>query len=151
MKIVVRVVFLVLGLTFTLQAQQVSIEKFQWLEGSWQRINKNVVEVWERVDQQLLGSSFKVVDLDTTTLETISLACANGECYYTADVAGSQPPVVFKITTIHKSGFVAENPAHDFPKIIRYAVYQENDEVFLEATIEGNGKSMSFLFSRRKQ
>ena len=46
--------------------------------------------------------------------------------------------------------FVAENPEHDFPKLIRYKLLKKRDGEFLEAVIEGNGKVIPYRFQRLK-
>jgi len=68
--------------------------------------------------------------------------------YYIPDVAGDQGPVRFKITQHDNTMFVAENSQHDFPKIIRYKLVKENGQDVNEASIEGDGKVISYTFVR---
>ena len=68
-------------------------------------------------------------------------------------IAGTQPngrpAVEFRLTRLERELAVFENPAHDFPKIIRYSKRQDGA---LEATVSGAGgeKAQSFVFRSQK-
>jgi hypothetical protein len=123
--------------------------KFEWLTGTWKLKDKNVYEVWikSKVNDDLIGRSFRINNSDTVVLEKITLTFKNNSYYYIPDVPQNAKPVDFKITTFDNSGFVAENPQHDFPKLIRYRL-RSNDN--LEAAIEGNGKVIPYSFEKVK-
>src|SRR5687767_6611536 len=120
---------------------------FQWLIGTWQVQGQNVFEVWKpHGAKELAGKSFKINGADTIVTETILLKVFNGSFHYIPDVAGSQPPIDFIVTSADSLGFVAENPQHDFPKVIRYRYVRKGSEEFIEAAIEGNGKVIPYSF-----
>ena len=124
---------------------------FRWLEGWWKAIDREVYEVWELKNGNLFGKGYRVHGQDTTVTENTQINFFDGSFHFTADVAGEQPPVSFRITSNDTNGFVAENPQHDFPKIIRYRRHKNTgsaDE--LEAIIEGNGQRLSYRFVRWK-
>jgi hypothetical protein len=50
------------------------------------------------------------------------------------------------LTEITYTGFVCENPGHDFPKKISYHVEGHK----LKAQISGDGKSVDYIFERAK-
>lgn len=128
------------------------LKEFSWLAGTWKLERRNTFEVWCANDetQTLSGRSFQVEGSDTTITETISLKFLNDSYHYIPDLAGNQPPVDFIITNFDENGFVAENPQHDFPKVIRYRFFQKGGMEQIEATISGNGKVISFLFQKIK-
>jgi hypothetical protein len=132
-----------------LSAQQ---NEFSWLVGTWQLKDKNVYEVWKIADggKELEGVSFRIRNSDTTITEKIRLTYDGDAFHYIPDVAGDQPPVDFKITTHTSASFAAENPLHDFPKVIRYQFVRKDNKQFIEATIEGNGKVIAYSFERVK-
>lgn len=131
------------------------VKDFQWLIGTWKILDtnpdKNSYEVWKDAGRNTLaGISYNVKNADTLVTEEIKLLRKGGSVYYTPDVAGPQEEVEFKITSYDANGFVAENPAHDFPKKIRYHRVTKQAEERLEATIEGGGKSIYYTFVRVK-
>jgi hypothetical protein len=119
---------------------------FSWLKGTWKLEGKNVYEVWTGEGNNLKAKSFKVVGSDTVVLEKVTLRNEDGNYFYVPDVAENKGEVKFKMTTITRDGFIAENPDHDFPKIIRYTVSGKGKDRIINAAIEGNGKVISYKF-----
>jgi hypothetical protein len=138
-----------ISLTATqLFAQQ---KEFGWLVGTWKLKDKNAFEHWiyREKENALYGISYKIKNTsDTVVTEEITLKFQNNSFYYIPDVAGVQGAVPFKITKYTSAAFTAENPAHDFPKIIRYRFIQQDGQDINEASIEGNGKVISYTFVR---
>jgi hypothetical protein len=137
--------FLVISVTF---AQQ---QRFGWLSGTWKMKDKPVYEEWKPAqDGTLLGFSYRVKGADTVAMEQIKLTYDGSRYHYIPDVAGDQGAVDFVITPSGKQGFIAENPTHDFPKVIRYQLVQRGNVDFIEASIEGNGKVIVYEYERVK-
>ena len=126
--------------------------EFSWLIGSWKLKDKNVFEVWQKEtgSNTLQGKSYKIVGRDTVILEKIQLVKKDQSFFYVPDAAENQKPVEFKITSYSKHSFVAENPDHDFPKLIRYKYLRKDNNEFIQAAIEGNGKTIPYDFQRVK-
>ena len=122
-------------------------KEFGWLQGTWKIKNKATYEVWKTSsDKKMLeGISYRVKGADTLVSEKIKVSYQKDAFYYIPDVAGDQPEVAFRITVYNASGFTAENPQHDFPKIIRYKLLSPTS---LQAEIEGDGKIISFVFDK---
>jgi hypothetical protein len=142
-------------LTTTCHAQSSSItdnfKKLHWLTGEWKRTNvkpgRSSIETWAfNSNTELFGSGITVSGSDTVSIEKLKLLIMDDHIYYVADVAENKEPVYFKLTKIFETGFVCENPDHDFPKMISYQL----EGVNLKATISGNGKSIDYLFTRKK-
>jgi hypothetical protein len=137
-------------LFFTFFSLQLSAQhKFQWLIGTWKLKDKPVYEMWKAEDGTTLsGISFKINQSDTVVLEKINLTYSEGSYHYIPDVAENAAPVDFMISTFDDTSFVATNPAHDFPKVIRYTIVRKDHTEQLHATIEGNGKVIPYTFKR---
>lgn len=123
---------------------------FSWLVGTWKMSEKNVYEQWHlNADGVTLnGSSYKLKGSDTTLLEQTKIIINGNSIMYVADVAGDQHPVEFRVVSSDEVGFVAENPKHDFPKIIRYKHVMRDTREFIYASIEGDGKILPYIFER---
>jgi hypothetical protein len=146
MKKIVTVCVLILT-SGVLNAQH---KEFSWLKGSWKIANKNMFETWEVAadGKTLNGSSYKISASDTTMLERTKIAFKGNSLFYIADVAGNNAPVEFAITWFNDVSFVAENPRHDFPKLIRYKLVDSNGKQFIHAAIEGDGKVIPYIFEK---
>jgi hypothetical protein len=144
--------FFVTAIVFLFHAHHVSAQhQFQWLIGTWKIKDKPVYEVWKASadGRSLVGKSFKVNGADSVVLETINLTYFAGHYHYIPDVAENSAPVDFTISVFDEKSFVAENSAHDFPKIIRYTIVRKHKhENELLAVIEGNGKVISYAFEK---
>jgi hypothetical protein len=124
-------------------------QNFKWLLGTWKLKDKPVYEEW-RTDTggDLKGLSFKVNGSDTVVLERINLTFRSGKYHYIPEVAENAAPVDFTFTSFDEDSFIAENPQHDFPKLIRYTIVRKDEQEFIEASIEGNGKVISYAFEK---
>ena len=128
-------------------------KNLDWLLGVWKLDGKNAYEVWTRGEtggNTLSGHSFHLMGNDTISDERISIRFFHGAYHYMPDIAGSQPAVDFAFTKIDEVGFVAENPQHDFPKIIRYKLRRDSSGDHLDAAIEGDGKIVPYHFTKLK-
>jgi hypothetical protein len=126
-------------------------EKYKWLVGTWKLKGKEVYESWafEKSENTLRGTSYKLNASDTTILETLRLIYREGKYYYIPDVAGTQGPIEFAITSSDDQMFRAENPKHDFPKVIQYDfVRNAGNADVINAFIEGDGKRIPYIFER---
>lgn len=124
---------------------------FAWLEGTWKLKNKPSFEVWRlNPNGSFSGKAFRIQSGDTVVTEVITLKYFDGSFHYVPDVAGDQPPVNFRITRRDARSFVAENPQHDFPKIIRYTFSDAGGRPAIEASVEGNGKVIPYSFEKIK-
>jgi hypothetical protein len=144
MKKIVAACILVF-IVFTVRGQQ---HQFAWLIGTWKLQDKNVYEVWTQMPESVLhGKSFRISGSDTTLLEKINLVKRDEHYYYVPEVE-NKGAVEFKITSYDENSFRAENPAHDFPKLIRYTIVRKQEKVFILAAIEGNGKVIPYTFEK---
>ncbi len=146
---------LLLSFTASLSAQTPSAEenfkKLSWLEGTWMRTNakpgKKAYEQWKKSGEfTLKGRAFIVKGNDSTFIEKTSLVIKENAIYYVADVPQNNQEILFKLTSINDTGFVCENPMHDFPKKISYQL----TGLDMKATISDETKSIDYLFQKVK-
>src|SRR5262249_57432516 len=77
--------------------------------------------------------------------EFLRIVERNGGLVYVAQPDG-RPPTDFVLTEVSADSATFENPAHDFPKMIRYS---KRSDGTLEARIsDGGQKGASFIFRR---
>ena len=144
-----KAITLLLTLLVSSFAYGQKLKTFKWLEGTWERQNTKLgstaFEIWEMTVEGLKGKGLTMRGTDTVFIEKLSFATRDNKLFYVAEVKHNAEPTYFEITSWSKSGFVCENPTHDFPKKIVYAL----DGSTLTATISGNGKEIPFTFVRK--
>jgi len=124
------------------------IKEFNWLVGTWQGTSKkHLFEEWKLVGSSLSGESYTIEKGVKKMSEKIKIIKKGDDFYYVPDVEGPQGPVEFKVTSINEYGFVAENPNHDFPKVISY---QGIDPTQMLAKIGDSKKTIEYWFNKIK-
>lgn len=140
----------------TATSQAAAIDRFDWLTGRWYMEEKEGIttEDWLRVNDSLLEGRSDFVKGDSVIpFETIRIYNITDTFYYEAKAAGQnkEQPVAFTMTSMTDSGFVAENPAHDFPKRISYRLVNRDS---IHAYIDGGpaqpDKRADFFYRRKK-
>lgn len=134
------------------------IDEFSWLNGSWMMETKKgvIVESWKTNNDSTMSgkSSFTKHDEAPRLSETIELVYRKGSYYYipTASGQNNNKAVTFKISFFDGSGFVAENPDHDFPKRITYQLINKDSiHAFIDGGPKMPEKKSDFYFSRVKE
>lgn len=131
------------------------MKPFDWLRGSWfsPRKTGKMEERWAVVND----SSMRAVsvihrpDGKTDPFETVDLVCRGGAFFYNVTSAKENggAMVSFRLSAFTDSGFVAENPSHDFPKRI---IYRRISHDSLLAIIDGGKEApeerVEFPFKR---
>jgi len=133
------------------QPNKISLSSFTWLVGTWENMDmepgESATETWTRGEAgSLLGLGCTLRGKDTVFIEKLKIVEKDGHCYYVADVSHNAAPVFFKMTSANASGFVCENPEHDFPQKISYRL----DGDILSASISAGTKEIPFRFRRKK-
>ncbi|MGQ4661020.1 DUF6265 family protein [Lysobacter sp. F6437] len=127
-----------------------TLQPLQWLAGTWQRTDlpagRSGYERWTPDDGGLSGVGVAMQGGDTVFEETLRIELRDGTVVYIAEVAHNPAPVVFRLARIDQDGFVFENPAHDFPKVIAYR--REGDR--LSVRVSAGEKASEFAFQRRR-
>ncbi|HEU4555651.1 MAG TPA: DUF6265 family protein [Chitinophaga sp.] len=139
-------------------AGQVRTADFHYLdllEGTWNmRTRQSVItEQWHKVnDSTWQGHTWRITGRDSSLQESMQLIRTADGIYYIPIVMGqhNNQPVRFKLTVLKPIGFIAENPAHDFPKKI---TYRWKNETHLDAKVEGRQGNTEgeFIFQYTKE
>lgn len=146
--LIVWIILPVISLAQNGDDSKAEFEKLYWLTGSWNQTNltkpgKALTEQWTKSgDFEMTGQATTTQNGDTVYVERITLLIQDNAIYYVADVPQNKQPVYFKLTDITETGFVCENPQHDFPKKITYALTGNQ----LKATISGNGRAFDYIY-----
>jgi hypothetical protein len=121
-----------------------------WLVGTWrmERGERTITETWFDGGSLLLGVSFTRTGDRTVEFEFLRIERRDGTLAYVAQ-PGGRPPTVFPLTAADDRSLRFENPAHDFPRVIRYMLESDTG---LVAEISGpmNGKTESMRFEYRR-
>jgi hypothetical protein len=126
------------------------LEQMSWLAGTWSVSNATttIEERWTPASGgSMLGVSRTSRNPSVTAFEFLCIAERHGGLVYTA-MPNARTPTDFQLTAIDDTSATFENPSHDFPKKIRYALRPDGA---LEAVISGAAtqKPVTFVFKKQ--
>jgi len=136
---------------------EAGLRQLKWLEGNWTMPSGDgrIMEQWQVADDTLMqGRSVLQKGDSTYILETIRLVSRAGENYYEPVAMGQNEnkPVTFKLSSCTDTGFIAENPLHDFPKRISYSLINKDSiHAFVDGGLNKPGRRSDFYYSRQKE
>jgi hypothetical protein len=125
-----------------------TISDVAWLAHAWTGDAPGVLleERWTTpAGGAMLAVSRTVKDGRLTAFEFLRIVERDGGLVYIAQ-PGGRPPTEFVLTAVSAQSATFENPAHDFPKMIRYAI--RNDGLLEARVSDGAARGQSFLFKR---
>ncbi|MEO6212212.1 MAG: DUF6265 family protein [Vicinamibacterales bacterium] len=127
------------------------ISQVEWLGGTW--LGASGASVFEERWTPPAGGSMLSVGrtLRNGVMNAFEFLCIverNGGLVYSAMPNGRQPATDFRMTAIEATAITFENPAHDFPKMIRYTLKADGT---LEAVVSGDAGQKPQVFTFRKQ
>jgi hypothetical protein len=134
---------------------QATMAQVAWISGVWTGAmgsSTPPLEIEERWTPAAGGSMLAVSrtlrDGLMSAFEFLCIVERDGGLVYTAMPNGRTPATDFTLTKIDAASATFENPAHDFPKMIRYTKRPDGS---LEAVISGEGgqKPQTFVFKRQ--
>ena len=121
-----------------LKATKAAIADVAWIAGGWTG-STGPVSVEDRwttpAGGAMLAVSRTVRDSKMIAVEFLRIGERNGTLLYIAQPNG-RPPTEFTLTAFDAQSATFENPAHDFPKKVRYAKRADGG---LAATVSGDG------------
>lgn len=129
----------VLSLVGLAALQESSLDRLAWLAGCWerQRGDRVTFEMWmPPAGGLMLGASRSTAGGVVRETETLRLEVEGSHLVYTASPSG-QAVSQFRGAAPSDSGFMVENPTHDFPQRI---IYRRRGSDSLVARIEGPGR-----------
>lgn len=125
------------------------IAQLEWLEGTWigGAEGTTIEERWTPAAAgAMLGVSRTIAKGRMAAFEFLRIVSRDGTLIYIAQ-PGGRPPTEFRLTALTPESATFENPAHDFPKLIRYSLRSDGT---LEARVGDHTRSQSFEFRREK-
>jgi uncharacterized protein DUF6265 len=131
-----------------LQPAHATISQVAWIAGVWSGAGNNVTfeERWTApAGGAMLAVSRTIKGNRMVAFEFLRIVERDGGLVYVAQPNG-RPPTDFVLTALAAESATFENPAHDFPKVIRYAKRADGS---LEATVsDGAQRAETFVFRR---
>jgi hypothetical protein len=122
------------------------LTQLAWLAGSWSGASGPITyeERWTpAAGGAMLAVSRTVKGDRMVAFEFLRIVERDGSLVYIAQPNG-RPPTEFTLTAITSDSATFENPAHDFPKMIRYTKRSDGS---LEARVsDGGQKAETFVF-----
>jgi len=135
---------------------QATLAQVGWIAGVWTGARGSstpetrIEERWTPpAGGAMLAVSRTLRDGLMPAFEFLCIVERDGGLVYTAMPNGRSPATDFTLTKIDATSATFENPAHDFPKMIRYTLGPDGS---LEAAISGTGgeKPQTFVFKRQE-
>jgi hypothetical protein len=136
---------------------QAAMAQVAWISGVWigtmgssSTGNQTIEERWTpSAGGSMLAVSRTLRDGLMSAFEFLCIVERDGGLVYTAMPNGRTPATDFTLTKIDETSATFENPAHDYPKIIRYTRRPDGS---LEAVIsaEGGQKPQTSVFKRQQ-
>ena len=129
-----------------------TIAQAAWIGGLWSGTEKTttIEERWTAPSGgSMLGVARTMPNGTMSAFEFLCIVEKGGTLVYQAMPNGRSPATDFTATAVTADSITFENPAHDFPKMIRYAKRADGS---LETTIAGEGgaRARSFVLKRQE-
>ena len=126
-----------------------TLTQLAWLAGTWTGGDGPVAfeERWTTAAGGAMLAVSRTLKGDRmVAFEFLRIVERDGGLVYIAQ-PGGRPPTEFTLTAIAADSVTFENPAHDFPKMIRYVKRADGS---LEARVsDGGSKGESFVFKKQ--
>jgi hypothetical protein len=127
------------------------IPQLEWLGGTW--VGTTATTIFEERWTPPAGGSMLAISRTIrngvmNAFEFLCIVERHGGLVYQAMPNGRQPATDFTLTRMAANSLTFENPAHDFPKMIRYTLGEDGT---LEAVVSGTEKQKPLVFRFRKQ
>jgi Domain of unknown function (DUF6265) len=134
-------------------AAKATMAQVAWITGTWSGTSASGTTFEERWTPSAGGSMIGVArtlrDGLMSAFEFLCIVERNGGLVYQAMPNGRSPATDFTLTSVDETSAVFENPAHDFPKMIRYAKRPDGS---LEAVVSGapGSKPLTYVFKKQE-
>jgi hypothetical protein len=128
-----------------------TIAQVGWMAGAWFAggASSTAEERWTpAAGGVMLGVARTLRGDRMTGFEFLRISERDGSLVYSAMPNGRSPATDFVLTRIDARSATFENPAHDFPKMIRYTMTEDGT---LEAVVSGDGSERPQTFRFKRQ
>jgi len=139
MKAIKLSIVLLLFISFNACSQETSLQKFDFLIGTWKMEGKENYESWKKNDNKLIGEVYKIENGQKSISENIEIILQENQIVYIPTVFDQNEGkgVPFELKLIENKLYSFENSQHDFPKKIQYKILN-NNELFISVLGENN-------------
>ncbi|MCK6546773.1 nuclear transport factor 2 family protein [Myxococcota bacterium] len=128
------------------------VEAVSWLVGRWTSPSGLVEETWTAAGDVLIGVSFEMApETRTTRSFELMIIRRDKDGLVFAAMPGGAPETVFRAAELTESAVTFSNPAHDFPKHVRYARRNDGAGWRLDARIWDDAKGVDFPYLESKR
>lgn len=129
-----------------------SLNKLNWILGKWKISSPKYIqfEEWKKISNtKFEGISYKIVDADTTIIETLDLMVVESNILYIPTVydQNNARSIKFKLLKLEGNYVLFENKEHDFPKKIEYTLESRKK---IKASVSNESFSIDFHLSKQK-
>jgi len=124
-----------------------TLKQVGWLAGTWVGVSGSEERWTPPTGGSMIGVSRTLRNGAMTAFEFLCIAERGGGLVYQAMPNGRSPATDFTLTRLDAQSATFENPAHDFPKAIRYSLLADGT---LEAVISGDAKQRAITFTFKK-
>jgi hypothetical protein len=133
-------------------APPATIAQAAWISGTWIGTTGTATTLEERWTPPASGAMLAIGRTlsgpQMSSFEFLCIVEREGSLAYTAMPNGRSPATYFMLTSITPDGATFENPAHDYPKLIRYSRLPDGS---LQTTISAGGDVRARSFTLKKQ
>ena len=151
MKVFILVLILITINSSTINSQKTNLQDLHFLIGTWKMEGKDNYEKWIKLNDELIGKSFKMIKGQEQVSETIEIMIQGTHIVYTPTVFDQNDakgiPFILKLTKEKNYSF--ENPDHDFPKKIQYKILNKNK--LLVSVLGEDDKGFSYKLIRQSK
>ena len=149
-------IVLVLSFSLGVSGQQVkdqTVNDLSWMSGCWEKKGKSagsfMSETWTKPAGMMLGIGRTVRNGKVRAFEYLRIIKKDSSIYYVAKPSSAKMETLFKLTSLKNKRVVFENPEHDFPQRIVYALADEQT-MSVRVDADKNGKPSGFGYSLKK-
>jgi len=134
------------------QKAKATLSQLNWIPGIWSGTNAAGTTFEERWNPIAGGSMIGVnrvirSDGQMSSFEFLCIVERDGGLVYQA-MPGGAPATDFTLTAIDANSATFENPAHDFPKMIKYTL-REDGSIHAMVSGDANSRPLNYYFKRQ--
>ena len=125
-----------------------TIAQVAWMSGVWIGASGSDERWTTSMSGSMIGVARTARNNAMTAFEFLCIVERGGGLVYQAMPNGRNPATDFMLTRIESNSVTFENPAHDFPKAIKYTLQADGT---LEAVVSGDPKQRALTFTFTRQ
>ncbi len=132
-------------------SQTTRVTQLEWLSGCWvaESASRVIEEQWMMPrGGSMLGMARTIHGDSLSGYELVVIRDVGDALHYVAHPVG-QPTAVFSLKEASATSVIFENPDHDFPERIGYALQQADSLLaWIEGTVNGETRRVEFRYER---